>query len=144
MSGSDRALSRAALRQLRDNLYVGTRRRIYHLSIDGAILSMEWMAAVWDGYVTGAQRPGAPSDQQYGVKRFHYESRDEMRTHLANFMTPYDYAYAAKASSGFMPYGCIAKIRMSEPDRFIVDAIHQMPRLYTSQHARRKCISETE
>ena len=63
------------------------------------------------------------------VKRFHYESHDQLRTHLADFMAAYNFARRLKTLSGLTPYEYIAKIWTSEPDRFIVDPIHQMPGL---------------
>ncbi len=65
------------------------------------------------------------------VKRFHYESHDQLRTHLADFMAAYNFARRLKTLSGLTPYEYIAKIWTSEPDRFIFDPIHQMPGLNT-------------
>ena len=62
-------------------------------------------------------------------KRFHCESHDPIRTQLANFMTAYNFARWLKALGGLTPYEYIAKIWTSEPNCFIVNAIHQMPRL---------------
>lgn len=64
-------------------------------------------------------------------KRFHYETHDQLRTHLADFMAAYNFARRLKTLSGLTPYEYIAKIWTSEPDRFIVDPIHQMPGLNT-------------
>ncbi len=60
---------------------------------------------------------------------FHYDSHDELRTHLADFMAAYNFARRLKTLSGLTPYEYIAKIWTSEPDRFIVNPIHQMPGL---------------
>ena len=65
------------------------------------------------------------------VKRFHHESHDQPRTHLADFTAAYNFARRLKTVSGFAPYEYIAKIWTSEPDRFIIDPIHQMPGLNT-------------
>ncbi len=65
------------------------------------------------------------------VKRFHYESHDQLRTHLADFMAAYNFARRLKTLSGLTPYEYICKIWTSEPDRFNVDPIHQMPGLNT-------------
>jgi len=46
-------------------------------------------------------------------------------------MTAYHFARRLKTLSGLTPYGYILKIWTSEPDRFIVDPIHQMPGLNT-------------
>ncbi len=58
------------------------------------------------------------------VKRFHYESHEQLRVHLADFMAAYNFVRRLKTPSGLTPYGYIAKIWTSEPDRFIVDPIH--------------------
>ena len=55
----------------------------------------------------------------------------QLRTHLADFMAAYNFARRLKTLSGLTPYEYIAKIWTSEPDRFIVDPIHQMPGLNT-------------
>jgi len=60
-------------------------------------------------------------------QRFHYESHDQLRTRLADFMAVYNFAPGLKTLSGLTPYDYIAKIWASEPDRFIVNPIHQMP-----------------
>lgn len=65
------------------------------------------------------------------VKRFHYESHDQLRSHLDDFIAAYNFARRLKTLSGFTPYEYIAKIWTSEPDRFIVNPIHQMPGLNT-------------
>ncbi len=63
------------------------------------------------------------------VKRFHYESHDQLRAHLADFMAAYNFARRMKTLGGLTPYEYICKIWPSDPDRFIVDPIHQMPGL---------------
>ena len=65
------------------------------------------------------------------VKRFHYDSHDQLRTHLADFMSAYNFARRLKTLGGLTPYEYICKIWTSEPDRFIVNPIHQMPGLNT-------------
>jgi hypothetical protein len=65
------------------------------------------------------------------AKRFHYGAHDQLRTHLANFLTAYNFARRLKWLRGLTPYEYICKIWTSEPDRFILDPIHQMPGLNT-------------
>ena len=55
------------------------------------------------------------------VKCFHYESHDQLRTHLADFMAAYNFARRLKTLSGLTPYEYIVKIWTSEPDLFIID-----------------------
>jgi len=61
------------------------------------------------------------------VKRLHYDSHDQLRTHLADFIAVYNFARRLKTLSGLTPHEYIAKIWTTEPDRFIVNPIHQMP-----------------
>ena len=66
------------------------------------------------------------------VKRFHYESREYLRAHLADLIAAYSFARRLKTLSGLTLYQYIAKILTSELDRLIVDPINQMPELNTS------------
>jgi hypothetical protein len=61
------------------------------------------------------------------VKRFHYQSHEQLPAHLADFMAAYNFARRIKTLSGLTPYEYIAKIWTSEPERFIIDPIHPMP-----------------
>jgi transposase InsO family protein len=63
------------------------------------------------------------------VKRYHYDSHEQLRSHLADFLDAYNFARRLKTLSGLTPYEYICKIWTSESDRFIVDPIHQMPGL---------------
>ena len=65
------------------------------------------------------------------VKRFHYADHDQLRTHLVDFMAAYNFARRLKTPGGLMPYEYIFKIWKSEPDRFILNVINQMPGLNT-------------
>ncbi len=65
------------------------------------------------------------------VKRFHNETHDQRRTHLADLLAAYSLARRLKTLSGLTPYEYIWKIWASEPERFILDPIHQMPGLNT-------------
>jgi transposase InsO family protein len=65
------------------------------------------------------------------VKRYHYDSHDQLRSHLADFLDAYNYARRLKTLSGLTPYEYICRIWTSEPDRFILDPIHQIPGLNT-------------
>ena len=65
------------------------------------------------------------------VKRFHYDSHDQLRVHLADFLAAYNFARRLKTLGGLTPYEHICKVWTSEPDRFILNPIHQMPGLNT-------------
>ena len=66
------------------------------------------------------------------VKRFHYDSHDQLRTHLADFIAAYNFARRLKTLNGLTPYEYICKIWTSEPHQFILNPIHQMPGPNTS------------
>jgi hypothetical protein len=65
------------------------------------------------------------------VRRFHYETHDQLRTHLTDFLAAFNFARRLKTLSGLTPYEYICKIWTSEPDRFILDLINQMTGLNT-------------
>ena len=65
------------------------------------------------------------------VKRYHYDNHIQLRSHLSDFLNAYNYARRLKTLSGLTPYEYICKIWTSEPDRFILNPIHQMPGLNT-------------
>ena len=46
-------------------------------------------------------------------------------------MAAYNFAPRLKTLGGLMPYEYICKIWTSEPDKFILNPIHQMPELNT-------------
>jgi transposase InsO family protein len=63
------------------------------------------------------------------VKRFHYDDHDQLRTHLQSFVAAYNFGRRLKTLKGLTPYEFICKRWTIEPERFIVDPIHQMPGL---------------
>ena len=65
------------------------------------------------------------------VKRYHYDCHDQLRCHFSNVLDAYNYARRLKTLSGLAPCEYICKICTSEPDRFILNPIHQMPGPYT-------------
>jgi transposase InsO family protein len=65
------------------------------------------------------------------VKRFHYDSHQQLETHLADFIDAYNYGRRLKTLNGLTPYEQVCKIWTKEPERFSLDPIHQMPGLNT-------------
>ncbi len=61
------------------------------------------------------------------VKRFQCETQVQLRTHLADFLAADNFARRLKTLNGLTPYEYICKISTSEPERFILNPIHQMP-----------------
>jgi transposase InsO family protein len=60
------------------------------------------------------------------VKRYYYETHGELRTHLADFVTAYNYARRLKSLKGLTPYEFICKTWTKEPARFILNPLQQM------------------
>jgi hypothetical protein len=50
----------------------------------------------------------------------HYESHDQLRTHLADFMAAYDFSRRLKTLSGLTPHEYIADVWLSAPQRLEV------------------------
>ena len=65
------------------------------------------------------------------VKRYHYDSHDQLRAHLGDFVSAYNFARRLKTLKGLTPFEYICKIWTTEPERFKLDPIHQMPGLNT-------------
>lgn len=63
------------------------------------------------------------------VHRFHYESHQQLRHHLGNFVTAYNFARRLKTLRGLTPYEYICKTWKAQPERFILNPLHQMPGL---------------
>ncbi len=67
------------------------------------------------------------------VKRYHHDSHARRRTHLADVLADvleaYNFAPRLKTLSGLTPYQYICKIWTSEPERSILNPIHQRPGL---------------
>ena len=64
------------------------------------------------------------------VKRYHYESRDQLRAHLQLFVDAYNHARRRKTLRGLTPYEFIHQVWTKEPDRFSLDPSHHIPRPY--------------
>jgi transposase-like protein len=61
------------------------------------------------------------------VKRFYYESHAQLRQHLDNFVSAYNFGRRLKTLKGLTPYEFICKCWTKEPERFILNPTHQMP-----------------
>ena len=65
------------------------------------------------------------------VKRFHYDSHDQLRRHLDDFVSAYNFARRLKTLKGLTPYEYVCSVWTSDPKRFRLDPTHQMPGLST-------------
>ena len=67
--------------------------------------------------------------KEAAVQRFHHETHDELRSHLADFVSAYNFAKRLKTLRGLTPYEYICKIWTKEPERFTLNPLQQMPGL---------------
>lgn len=58
------------------------------------------------------------------VKRYHYDSHDELKGHLQAFLMAYNFDKRLKTLRGFTPYEYICKIWSEDPDKFIINPHH--------------------
>lgn len=63
------------------------------------------------------------------VQRFYYERHEQLRQHLTDFVAAYNFGRRLKTLKGLTPYEHICKTWTSQPERFILDPLHQMPGL---------------
>jgi transposase InsO family protein len=63
------------------------------------------------------------------VKRYYYETHDQLHSHLADFLSAYNFARRLKTLKGLTPYEHICQAWTKQPDRFILNPTHQMPGL---------------
>lgn len=65
------------------------------------------------------------------VKRYHYETHDQLKEHLAQFLTAYNFAKRLKPLRGLTPYEHISKCWQREPERFRLNPHHHSMGLNT-------------
>ena len=65
------------------------------------------------------------------VKRFHYDSHDQLRRHLDDFVASCNFGRRRERLRGLTPYEFIRKARADEPQRLILNPHHQIPELNT-------------
>ena len=61
------------------------------------------------------------------VKRYHYDSHLQLRHHLDDFVTAYNFGRRLKTLKGLTPYEFICKCWTSQPERFTINPLHQNP-----------------
>jgi transposase InsO family protein len=65
------------------------------------------------------------------VKRYHYDTHDQLRSHLQLFVDAYNHARRLKTLRGLTPYEFIYQAWTKEPNRFRLDPSHHIPGPYT-------------
>ena len=63
------------------------------------------------------------------VKRFHYETHDQLRGHLADFVNAYNFGRRLKTLKGLTPYEAICKSGQPNQNDSRSIPLHQMPGL---------------
>ena len=64
------------------------------------------------------------------VKRYHHESNGQLVRHLDDFVDAYNSARRLKTLKGLTPYELICKAWTSQPQRFKINPLQQMPGLH--------------
>ena len=59
------------------------------------------------------------------------ESHEQLRTHLRDFVDAYNFARRLKTLKGLTPYEFVCKAWTSQPQRFKLNPLQQMPGLNT-------------
>jgi hypothetical protein len=65
------------------------------------------------------------------VKRFHYDSHEQIRAHLQLFVDAYNHARRLKTLRGLTPNEFIHQTWTKEPKRFRLNPLHLTPGPYT-------------
>ena len=60
------------------------------------------------------------------IRRYHYDTHDQLRAHLHAFVQADNFAKRLKMLCGFTPYEAIVKCSTNEPNRFILNPNHHM------------------
>jgi transposase InsO family protein len=63
------------------------------------------------------------------VKRYFYDTHNQLKAHLNDFLRAYNFARRLKTLKGLTPYEYLCKGWTQTPDRFTLNPIHQMPGL---------------
>jgi IS30 family transposase len=63
------------------------------------------------------------------VKRYFYDTHEQLKAHLTDFLKAYNFARRLKTLKGLAPYEYLCKLWT--PDRFTLNPVHQMPGLNT-------------
>src|ERR1700733_7893897 len=61
------------------------------------------------------------------VQRYHYDSHKQLRLHLDQFATAYNYGRRLKTLKGLTPHEFICNCWASEPQRFTLNPYYQLP-----------------
>jgi hypothetical protein len=63
------------------------------------------------------------------VKRYFYDTHNQLKAHLTDFLRAYNFARRLKTLKGLTPYEYLCKLWTQTPGTFTLNPIHQMPGL---------------
>jgi transposase-like protein len=63
------------------------------------------------------------------VRRYHYDNHPQLKQHLGDFIAAYNFGRRLKTLKGLTPYEFICKCWTTQPERFNLNPLHQMPGL---------------
>jgi transposase InsO family protein len=64
--------------------------------------------------------------QNATVKRYFYNTHDQLKANSTDFLRAYNFARRLKTLKGLTPYVYLCKLWTQTPDRFTLNPIHQM------------------
>lgn len=70
-----------------------------------------------------------PTIKDATVKRFYYQDYDQLRRHLNDFVSACNFVCRLKTLRGLTPYEFICRSWTTEPEKFTLDPLQQMPGL---------------
>lgn len=65
------------------------------------------------------------------VKRYYYQTHDQLKAHLQTFLMAYNFARRLKTLKGLTPYEFVCKTWTNEPERFRINPIQHTVGLNT-------------
>lgn len=70
------------------------------------------------------------------VKRYHYDTHEQLQAHLQLFVDAYNHARRLKTLCGLTPYEHVLQVWTKQPKRFKLDPSHHIPGPYSPARAR--------
>lgn len=70
------------------------------------------------------------------VKRYYYETHGQLRSHLDDFVTAYNFARRLKTLKGLSPYEYVCRTWVNEPQRFTQNPHHQSGTKHLDERSR--------
>ena len=65
------------------------------------------------------------------VKCYFYDTHNQLKAHLTDFLRAYNFAQRLKTLKGLTPYEYLCKLSTQTPGKFTLKPTHQMPGLYS-------------